>query len=367
MRSTFIFTLIILSSITSFSQRPVLIPYRVGNLWGFCDTAGIVKIKPEYQNAKIDPYNGLLIVTKNNKKHIIDFNGKVTIKSFDTCGIYGVFKTWDNPVSDDVFVWVKDDNGKFGLKTTTGKQIIPMIYDDLYYNYRNIKESLYARKGDSIYVVPVNSKGEKTYYTTLGKGESFKRPISSDNYDAPPEIVPVLTSDENNDQAEAELNKVLEQIKASYRLDSVVAIPYLYYDLTCYTYKNGKVGLWNDKFVITPAYDSIGDVNLHGAVIIAKKDNKAGIISTNGTVKIPFKYDNIHAYNHNIFITGKAGKKGFIVFRENRVLEFPPSLPNIERFSELSFNDSGFVLFRATEKGRLIGFIGENGIKYFRD
>ena len=37
----------------SFSQNNnPLIPYRDGNLWGFCDTLGNVKVKPLYKEIK---------------------------------------------------------------------------------------------------------------------------------------------------------------------------------------------------------------------------------------------------------------------------------------------------------------------------
>lgn len=366
MKRFFLFLSFCFISIFSFSQQQ-LIPYRSKTLWGFCDTAGTIKIKPQYQTVREDPYSGLLIVTKSNKQNIIDFNGKILISSFDTCGIYGEFESWNDPIRDDIFVWIKN-NGKFGLKATTGKEIIPVIYDELYYRYENIKESVYARKGDSIYLIPINNKNKKTYYSTLEKGENFRNSVLSDNDNAPPAFDQVLSSTVYYTNKEQTSNKVTDSVKARHQLDSIEAIPDLAYDMTCYIYKNNKVGLWNSQFMIEPIYDSILDINLYRGIFIATKNGKTGIVKTDGTLKAPFIYSNIEFINrYNTFITESNNKKGFIVFQEDRAFEFPPAVPNIERFSELNFNGYNFLIFKATDNGRLLGFIGQNGIQYFKD
>lgn len=82
--------LFLLTFFSAFTQPdwPNLIPYRRGNLWGYCDSAKRVVIKPAYDSASIyqDVYNSatkerfyLALVVKKKKMGLIDITGQIVL------------------------------------------------------------------------------------------------------------------------------------------------------------------------------------------------------------------------------------------------------------------------------------------------
>ena len=92
-KKTLLLTLLIIS-FCSLAQKKSLIPYKNGNLWGYCDTNGVVLINPRFEKAdffireqakiilkgKIGylDQDGKYLLAPNYNKVIRDYNSKCT-------------------------------------------------------------------------------------------------------------------------------------------------------------------------------------------------------------------------------------------------------------------------------------------------
>ncbi|MDZ4757193.1 MAG: WG repeat-containing protein [Bacteroidota bacterium] len=66
---TQILTIILFFAITfAEAQMPELIPYCKGNLWGYCDSAGLIKIQVQYDYAELFQDNSYRILSNKNNK-----------------------------------------------------------------------------------------------------------------------------------------------------------------------------------------------------------------------------------------------------------------------------------------------------------
>ncbi len=106
-------------------KYPNLIPYRKGNLWGYCDSNKKVIISPQFDNPAFFKYGGyaigknsegsVVIVTKNKKEGLLSENGKLLMPcEFDKVIYWGDY--------DYLFV-AKKGNEFYKLNLETGKLI----------------------------------------------------------------------------------------------------------------------------------------------------------------------------------------------------------------------------------------------------
>ena len=121
--------LFILLSISLFSQNKIksslLIPYRDGNLWGFCDTLGVVKVKP-FAN---DIINFSIGNNAKGKYVIKNTNDKISVIDEKKAIILPPTNAYDSiKVSADYEEIAIFKNGKMGLFTNM-KELIPPVYD----------------------------------------------------------------------------------------------------------------------------------------------------------------------------------------------------------------------------------------------
>ena len=164
----------------------VLIPYRKGNKWGYCDRDKKIVIKPVYDDA--NPFSEDLAAVKiNGKWGCIDKKGKMIIQTvyddirpfYDGLAAVTVDDKWGyidtkgniviKPIYEltedfsEGFAWVKI-NGKFGSINTKGKMVIPAIYDSAKY-YANIFQNGLA----SVYYNPPMSTIQATFCGYIDK------------------------------------------------------------------------------------------------------------------------------------------------------------------------------------------------------
>jgi hypothetical protein len=78
MKRFFFFILILFLQENLSARLPDLIPYRKGNLWGYCDSTKKMIIEPKYDFA-YDFSEGTAIVLYKNTKAIIDTAGNETL------------------------------------------------------------------------------------------------------------------------------------------------------------------------------------------------------------------------------------------------------------------------------------------------
>lgn len=132
-----------------------LAPIKLIGRWGFVNTRDHIAINPNYDHA-INFQDGLAVVSRNKKYGVINFEGKPILplrydnvsrqsNSFllTLSGLKGLAESRGNvtieprfeslnEVGNDLLIVGKD--GKFGVITNQGLNVIPMIYDKLMVN-----------------------------------------------------------------------------------------------------------------------------------------------------------------------------------------------------------------------------------------
>lgn len=142
--------LALLFSSFAFSQ-PVLIPYRDGKLWGYADSNGVVQIKPAFDKANFFNYSKTITeVFKDNKMSLIDNSGKLLFPFSDA---YEQFAEY----------YIVTQNGKKGIYTKQGVQLIAFEYDNFhhtwwYEKYRNEINKIIANKDSVYYLIDLKSR-----------------------------------------------------------------------------------------------------------------------------------------------------------------------------------------------------------------
>src|SRR5258705_2038645 len=154
--------LVSLACLYSISQSPrILVPFRMGNKWGYSDTLGKIKIQPKYDTVSLFDYerrgkHAFAIVKLKGKPMAITETGGVIVPPvydhitliqqmddfafyISRSGKFGVFMNGKElfPAVYDYMDWfpgvqfkVHRDN-KWGLINSEGKIVIPVIYDEL--------------------------------------------------------------------------------------------------------------------------------------------------------------------------------------------------------------------------------------------
>ncbi|QCX38423.1 WG repeat-containing protein [Aureibaculum algae] len=176
---------------TILAQDFELIPYRIENKWGFCDSTKKIIIEPKFQD--VIPFNkGYAAVKENNKWGFIDLDGKETIKpKYDSISNYfqkffiggdfdsPIYKTgikvYENTKSfyvdingiqfenePEVFDVVSDElddeikivekNGKYGVENTLFDRTLEPKYDSI----KVTKIGIIAKLNEKFGVIDLN-------------------------------------------------------------------------------------------------------------------------------------------------------------------------------------------------------------------
>jgi WG containing repeat len=464
---TFLLTLTFLGSIASqeTSQTKIMIPYRDGKDWGFCDTLGNISIKPQFDSVgfytdiydKRDGSNRppvVATVVKNQKKGLVDIAGTPIIPiQFDAINLYlyhqksiilvtksnkmGAYIKSKNiiPVDFDQvqiegeFFLVKK-NGLFGLYDLTGKNIVPIQFDEVslayFYSYQVFK----VKKGNKFglfdqtgkLIIPVQyetieyqkykkrsgnnisgttsligfftTKNGKDYYYGLdGQMKAFNKSewVVSELYDEEAIMAGETTYNDQTDMVVVS-DKSIDQLKEDLKVDEIKPFSPDYKDILLIK-KDGYYGLINSNSteIIPPAYDSIKYINLNKHIFFVKKNQKWGIVNSKNEIQLPTEYDqlNIGRNDSNHIVTQKVGLKGcFIIYTwidlfspidiyESSHTGFYTGYkhysPIPPRYQDITFaryfrvhQNWSFNVFKVLKDNKQ-GYIGENGVEYFKN
>ena len=121
-------------TLPNFAQE-TFIPYRSSKLWGYADTNGIVKIKPEYTSVAFRYKDGRYIVEKENKYGLINQKGEILIDI--------IYKDVSSASGNDGYITTLEEK-KCGYISKDGEIIIKNEYDGVYSSRKGI---LYLSKG----------------------------------------------------------------------------------------------------------------------------------------------------------------------------------------------------------------------------
>lgn len=377
-----------------------LIPYHDNGAgkWGYADTTGKVVIQPKWGSVAFFFYQHAAVAV-NNKWGAIDKNGKQIIQP-----------QYDEIKIDEQVIKVNKKN-RWGACNLLGKLIVAPMYDDIFVNgglvfvYLNGKEGYYSYEGKLIvkpaydrlsfdFYVPdkykksitnkflLGAKGDQYYLINIITGKAKLAPEGVE--DGGPSTTAELL--EFKEQVPAITEETKQKVKQLYNADSVI---YQAGRISWYKIKkDSKCGAVVINYVnelvkvCDYLYTDVADVQrnrffsgkelMEGYMILAKAKEGFGVISDKGKVLIPFEFDNI-IIKEGIFEEGlvveKNEKKGFW-FYYTGMKSIPPEYLNINFYRKLHFpvqgsNSHPFMIFRA-EKINIWGFVGQNGVEYFK-
>lgn len=390
MKNLIFSSLICFACAYSFSQSPrILVPFRSGSKLGYSDTLGKLKIQPRYDTVSLFDYNGITrrghviaTVRLKGKPMVINEMGTVIVPpNYDHIqvmdqledfaffvsrkGKFGVFtkgKELFPPLYDYMDVTTDAQfkvhkNGKWGLINSEGILVIPIIYDELRQTH-NIQSGFVSWEGITY------GKDSKSY--TIKTGQRYR---SSDV----PEMVR-LSEDMYIHQEN--WSKAIESAKTEYSLDSVV-----FKKNSGIIYKSAKPGVFLPKeakkvyffsknytiyYIKYFATEYRNSWNKGAAAyIIAGLNGKYGMINETEDQVLPFEYDSIEERD-GFFLLKRNGKVGFFIWNTF----YPVIQPAYDEYVWKEYipvsNEWNFTLFKVVKKGKS-GFVGENGIAFFKD
>jgi hypothetical protein len=377
------------------AKNGFVIPYKVNDLYGFSDTLGNILIKPKYTDIldlkytfdkKTTSVHSQFILKKNDRYFVIDENENPVIPENNTYDSI-LFSN----LTDNAFITVR--KGEIGL-LRNGKELIKCEYDDInsYYNYSFIvqKNGMYGLINHyGKLVIPIKYDKIKYGYDDKNKNKFGWKAIDKngikiytddiyETYDD--EYIPKMIDEEvmtKTDDNSNKLNTDNKQLQNLLKADEVKQLgnskEYFF------IYKDGKVGAYNlaTNIITVPIiYDNLlecfnsSDMNNNPILIASLNDNK-GIITLDNNVLLPIKYDNVDEFADdkysNLFTIKSNYKLG--IFINNTI--YPPIEPKYDFiFPAMAIkinNNWTFQLFSAYNSDfEEIGYVGENGVEYFK-
>jgi hypothetical protein len=371
----------------TFSQTHFLVPFRDGDKWGYADTLGKIVIACKYQEANLFDYNAAMpqlpsaaIVKLDG--HIMAINEKGTIivpAKYESITI--------NHTHDGLSFIVENKYGRKGL-FQDGKELIPCIYEqitpDANDSYLVQKNDLFGMINSSgKVIVPVmydDVLANTSHPNSMVQWTAAKRGMKKTFTDRP-----VNEYSTTYTRQETHTNDILNENEFSIRLDSVEAnypaFEVISNDNFAVLQNDNQTGIifsedsTNTPFFFSRPYrfddfrffpDHSGGRERYQAraFIIARMENKLGIITEKEKFMLPMEYDDI-TLEGNIFFLKKNGKTGFFILHT--------SYPAIEaKYDAFLYNYSipvkdnwRFGLF-LVKQGDKTGYVGENGVEFFR-
>ena len=340
-----------------------LIPYRDNSLWGFCDTLGKVKVKPQF--SQVNPFSeGLALVQKNKKYSYCDENGILKLN-----------------FSDSVQNFTKKhfgflEKGKWGI--VLEKNIIVKPTYNEFISWGELENE------DGTMELQILAKKGLKYYT-IGLNANKKPIIKNIKYEESTDAIAEYRSDfVENEQKITKRKAAIDSIAKLYGYDSIIymkSYKFNSYDNPSLFYKVKKAGnfgiiltyvSYTDKIEIiktTPiVFQQVSNLGFisYDFVFIAKKNNKVGLVKNGDEEIVPIKFDEIRSYNSEFAITVLANKLGCKIF--NTVY---PSIENKYDDIKLDFkiyakSNWNFLVFKVLKDNK-VGYVGENGVEYFKD
>ncbi len=349
-----IISLILFIQLSVLLNAQILVPYRIKDKYGYSDTLGTIKIIPKYSNCEFF-YGNTAKVYKQKKYTLINKKGEEIFNFFDE------INERDNNYA------IVTSNKKSGI--VKGKRvIIPLIYDEL---YSASFDSRFENKQSAV----IGIIKDKKYLIEYTKNKISKIKFSDDQSAWAKESV-MDARIENVDYSiryEAELNQLVRDKV----IDSFKKINEKIYLVS----KTGKYGLYkaSNYTNITPfvtkfincKYDEIKNYQSNeGSTIpenfVAKFNGKYGLIGNNDNEILAFDYDGIDNSHTSYILLHKNNKVGCYIF--NTVYK-----PIEVKYDKMEFqitlgvsNSWGFSIFKVEINGRS-GYVGENGIEFFKD
>lgn len=299
--------------ITKFTSKKEYFTLYSENKWGVINSLGETVIEPSYAEMIVIPdskedvflcvyqinsdkstYSTKAINSKN-KELFIDYDQVEALENYDKN-----LNTW---YEEDVLKVKKDE--KYGLINLKGKTLLNCEYDDIY-TLKGVKNSLIITKNDRLGLADNNGRVViEAIYTEI-------KPLGTEALDG------YIVKSENGKYGVIGANK--EQ-KLQIIYESIE--PVVGNNLFVVT-EGTKQKLINSKgtTILEEGFDSIKQISKDSKEIVFVKDRLYGVMSTDGTIVIENKYEDLQKLDNGYFIAKKDGRYGIIDSEENEKIYF---------------------------------------------
>lgn len=281
------------------------------NKWGILGSNGETIINPMYQEMPIviDSSKDVFLCTydineeqNTYKTKVVNSKNEEIFTNYDKVEALENYDKTENLWYEKNILKVQKD-GKWGLIDLDGKEIAPIIYDNIT-TLKGVENSLIVEKDGKKGLI--NDKGSKiidTEYSEIQSfGEDYKNGYITVNSENKYGIIGF--------SGEKILDNNYEKIENIYGEKYFVIR------------ENGKEQLIDKQGskIITEGFDEIKQIANSG--IVYTKQNKYGLKDFEGNTKIEPTYDNLKEINKDIFSATKDGKVGIIDQEQNEKLGF---------------------------------------------
>ena len=275
--------------------------------WGILNTNGDIVIEPMYQemlivinkakdvflcvydvNEETGEYK-TKVINKNNEEIFTEYDKVEALENYDSNQ-----NVW---YEEDVLRVQKD--GKYGIISIDGKEILATEYDDIQ-TLKGVQNSIVIKKDEQYGLI--NKSGTKIIDV------SYK---SIENIDEDYKHGYIVTSNEGKQgiityTGTKSLECNYEKIIKSYNEN--------YYGIL----EGGKQKLINasGETVLENGFDTIEQINSNG--IVFKKDGKYGFMDLEGNIKIPAEHDELKEISLGYLRTKKDNKYGVIALEDGQ-------------------------------------------------
>lgn len=372
-----------LSAQTKITNK-VLIPFRDKNLWGLSDTLGKVLVKPfakeikDFIITRDGEFNSRYVVKTNKTYYVINKNKTVFLPENNLYDSIALNKYFPN----HFWIWKK---GKIGLYHNN-KEIIPCDYDKV----KPVSNESYLVKKNELYglinsqgklIIPIeyvkiraswdeaDEKNPKFVWVAKGLFVEKKfydtRIVSKENIDYG-DIVGIKEMGEQLLE-EPNLTKIKQELLTIY--DEVEIDQY---NELIYVKKAGKKGVvdFNSKQeMIAPLYDEVSSFayDRDEKVFKVKLQNHFGLVKTGNKIMVEPEFDAIENDRESgLCVLTKDNKKGAVVF--NTIYPYIKA-----KYKDIKSKEAVYVsktwqfgLFEVTTE-KCKGYVGENGVEFFKD
>lgn len=293
-----------------------LAPVKKNGKWGFINENGVIVISPQFNKVDCFRANGLCAVTQNGKSGFIDKSGKEIIPI--------IYPDVNQQMRDDNVI-VKN-NGKWAFFNSKGKQLTDFVYDDVFRtDYLNFSKGVFGRS-------------ESTYFKNgavlVKKGKDYE--FLNEN------IQPAFPNNKFDSATvfDAYQNAIIKKngrygiIKPDGKFKVDLEYDFIEpYDSNhgnyseYYNARKGKIyciynkGLKKIGESLEPVYNRFRTDN--PAISFKNLKGKYGVVDKNGSVKVPFIYDeDLHFDGKKYAIAIKNKKSGIIDQNGKELLPF---------------------------------------------
>ncbi len=210
-------------------------------------------------------------------------------------------------------------------------------------------------------------RDESVFIDYNGKISQQAPPPSGDDDTAPTEYAEVTERTETR-----QLGKVFRLLAQKHGYDSVYADTDRLERLI--TRKGDKYGIikQNGAEVLAPQYDQVLKIGYseykNGYTFTVRKGKQVGMVNEKNEVLIPFEYTDIqqHAWKDSHYLTFKGDKKGYTIL-STYYPPIPAVYDEIDIYTSFPVNSMwSFVVLQVKKKGKW-GFVGENGVEFFKN